>query len=134
MSKKYFSRKYLKLLTLESLLEVLNDSDDSKNDKLMIHTANGIYIGTLVLDAPNDGSENKQYSSILNSFEKAYLSNLENYENENENQDEDIIILEENPISITLKDVEIITSGKNINMPFAIIFIDQIIGFSLGHI
>ena len=61
-----------------------------------------------------------------------YLNALNNYEN-NDMSDE-IERISENSISITLEDVEVMTSFKLINLPFVEIFVDQIIGFSLGSI
>ena len=61
-----------------------------------------------------------------------HLNNLESYENSDKFSE--IEKVTENPISIILENVEVITSGKTITLPFVEIFIDQIIGFALGSI
>lgn len=134
MSKKYFSNKYSKIYTLNLVSDALNNTqkNDSKNNKLMIHTANGIYIGTLKEQVDYDNLEVQADDDIFTIYRKMHLQNLKNYENSDEFSE--IEKVSENPISIILENVEVITSGKTISLPFVEIFIDQIIGFALGSI
>ena len=131
MSKRFFSRKHSKIITIDSIVKALNESSMSE-DKLMIHTANGIYIGILQDYVEPNNLELQDEDDVLTSFDKIYLSTLEKFEAKPKAEDNIDVI--ENPISIKLKDVQLLTSGNTINMPFAIIFVDQIIGFSTGHI
>ncbi len=131
MIKKYFSNKYSKIFTLNALLKTLNEAPNS-NSKLMIHTSNGIYIGKLKEQVDYDNLDIQEHDDILTIYRKMYLNALNNYEN-NDMSDE-IERISENSISITLEDVEVMTSFKLINLPFVEIFVDQIIGFSLGSI
>lgn len=132
MSKKFFSRKYSKILTFASMAETFNESCDEHKNKLMIHTANGIYLGNLKHMPKLDNLDIQKNDDMLTCFYKIYSSGLDKYENSNEyNPNAELI---ENPITIELEDVELITSGKTINMPFVSIFVDQIVGISLGNV
>lgn len=131
MIKKYFSNKYSKIFTMNTLSETLNEAQNS-NNKLMIHTANGIYVGKLKEQEDYDNLDIQKNDDILTAYRKMYLNALNNYENSDKS--DKIERISENSISITLEDVEIITSVKSINLPFVEIFVDQIIGFSLGSI
>lgn len=131
MIKKYFSNKYSKIFTLNALLKTLNEAPNS-NSKLMIHTANGIYIGKLKEQVDYDNLDIQEHDDILTIYRKMYLNALNNYENSDKS--DEIERISENSISITLEDVEVMTSFKSINLPFVEIFVDQIIGFSLGSI
>lgn len=128
---KYFSKKYSKIQVLNSILSSLNESE-SDTDKLLIHTANGIYQGTLRNSSIVSDAAIETNDDILTCFDKMYQSALNTYENSDTAKDN--VTVSENPISIELEDVELLTSLKTIHMPFAIIFVDQIIGFSIGHI
>ena len=128
--KKYFSKKYSKIQVLNSILSSLNKSE-SDTDKLLIHTANGIYQGTLRDSTILSDTEIKANDDILTCFDKMYQSALNTYEI-SDNAKDNIAISD--PISIELENVELFTSLKTIHMPFAIIFVDQIIGFSIGHV
>ena len=125
----YFSKKVSKIQTLNSILTACNANSASKN-KLIIHTADGIYQGTLRKQPHLDNYTIKADDDILTCYEKQYLSSLKDYENSDSSK-KDIEILE-NPITIVLEDVDIIAGIKNIHMPFVFIFVDQIIGFSMG--
>lgn len=129
--KKYFSKRFSKIQTLNSILEALNESENHK-DKLIIHTANGLYQGTLRNTSILTDTTIKEKDDILTCFDKMYQSALKTYEN-SDNAKNDIEI-SENPISIELENVDVLTSLKTIHMPFAIIFVDQIIGISIGHL
>ena len=129
--KKYFSKKYSKIQVLNSILSSLNKSE-SDTDKLLIHTANGIYQGTLRDSTILSDTEIKANDDILTCFDKMYQSALNTYEISDNAKDN--IAISENPISIELENVELFTSLKTIHMPFAIIFVDQIIGISIGHV
>lgn len=131
MAKKYYSNKYFKIFTLNALAKILNETQGTEN-KLMIHTANGIYIGTLKEHTDYENLDVQDGDDALTIYRKMYLKNQDTYENSNPVNEVEKI--SENPISITLENVEIITSGKSITLPFVDIFVDQIIGFSLGLI
>lgn len=125
----YFSKKMSKIQTLNLILSACN-TDGSDNNKLIITTANGIYQGTLRKNQNLDDYTLKTDDDILTCYEKQYLSSLEEYEKSDSSKKD--IEISENPIAIVLEDVDIITSVKNIHMPFVFIFVDQIIGFSIG--
>lgn len=124
--KKYFSKKFFKIQTINTILNSLNDTKSTK-DKLIIHTATGLYQGTLRNCHQPDDITIKDGDDFLTCFDKLYISSLRNYENS------DNIEISENPITIELEDVDIITSVKSIHVPFVVIFVDQIIGVSVGH-
>lgn len=132
MIKKYFSRKYSKIFTLDALSKTLNETQNT-NNQLIIHTANGIYIGTLKEQVDYDNLDIQEGDDLLTIYRKMYIKSLCNYENSDKSSE--IEKISENSISMTLENVEVITSsGKSINLPFVEIFVDQIIGFSLGSI
>lgn len=128
----YFSKKFSKIQTLNLILTACNTSNTNSNakNKLIIHTADGIYQGTLREQPHLDDYTIKDDDDVLTCYEKQYFSSLANYE-KSDVPTKDIEI-SENPIAIVLEDVDIITSVKNIHMPFVFIFVDQIIGFSMG--
>ena len=129
LSKKYFSTKYSKIFTLNALLKTYNETQQS-NNKLIIHTANGIYVGTLKEQVNYNNFDIQDDDDLITIFRKSYLKALDNYENSEEAHI--IEKIEENPISITLENVELITSVNTMHLTFVEIFIDQIVGFSLG--
>ncbi len=131
MIKKYFSNKYSKIFTLNALSKTLNEAQNTNNE-LMIHTSNGIYIGTLKEQVDYDNLDIQKDDDLLTIYRKMYLKSLSNYESSGKSSE--IEKISENSISITLENVEVITSGKSITLPFVEIFVDQIIGFSLGSI
>lgn len=131
MIKKYFSKKYSKIFTLNALSKTLNETQNT-NNQLIIHTANGIYLGTLKEQVDYDNLEIQKDNDLLTIYRKMYLKSLSNYESSDKSSE--IEKIPENSISITLENVKVITSGKSIDLPFVEIFVDQIIGFSLGSI
>lgn len=131
MIKKYFSKKYSKIFTLNALSKTLNETQNT-NNQLIIHTANGIYLGTLKEQVDYDNLEIQKDDDLLTIYRKMYLKSLSNYESSDKSSE--IEKIPENSISITLENVKVITSGKSIDLPFVEIFVDQIIGFSLGSI
>lgn len=128
--KKYFSNKFVKISCLNSFMNVINDTVEKPN-KLIVHTANGIYIGTLKVYDDSENYEVKDNDDILTTYHKLYLKTIDNIEIDKDNKVERVL---ENPISITLENVEIFSSNVRTNLPFVEIFIDQIIGISLGSI
>ena len=131
MIKKYFSKKYSKIFTLNALSKTLNETQNT-NNQLIIHIANGIYLGTLKEQVDYDNLEIQKDDDLLTIYRKMYLKSLSNYESSDKSSE--IEKIPENSISITLENVKVITSGKSIDLPFVEIFVDQIIGFSLGSI
>lgn len=128
--KKYFSNKYVKISCLNSLIKVLNDTTDLKEpNKLIIHTANGIYLGTLKRYDDSENYEIFNDDDIMTAYHKTYLKTLKETE-----IDKDVEHVIENPITITLEDVKVISSNLTTNLPYVDIFIDQIIGISFGSI
>ena len=128
--KKFFSRKYSKIQIINSILSALKKSGSS-TDKLIIHTSNGIYQGVLKEPIKFSDTTVTENDDILTCFDKMYQSSLAAYENSDDSKNN--IEISENPLTIELEDVDVFTSFKKVKMPFAIIFIDQIIGFSIGH-
>ena len=132
MSKKFFSRKYNKILIYNELVKAENKASDNANAKLIIHTSNGLYLGKLKRPNSSNDTEIKENDDILTIASKMYLSALENYDKSLDSK-ADVEVME-NPISIDLEDVELITSGKPVKLPFVSIFVDKIIGVSFGSI
>ncbi len=131
MIKKYFSKKYSKIFVLNGLLETVNKTQNVDN-KLIIHTANGIYIGNLKEQVDYDNLDFQEEDDLLTIYRKMYLKCLSDYENNDKSSKLEEI--SENSLSITLEDVKVISNSNSINLPFIEIFVDQIIGFSLGSI
>ena len=131
--KRYLSNKFIKINCLNSLLKVLNDkvSSEEKLNKLVIHTANGIYIGTLKEPIDSTNYEVTDEDDILNVYHKVLYEQIDKAE---DNMADEIERVSENPITITLENVELHSNNVIIHLPFIEIFIDQIIGISLGSI
>ena len=128
--KKYFSRKLAKISSFDYFVKATNEVEEKSKDMLIIHTANGLYQGQLKPTENFSNNEITEGEDILTCIRKLYLSSLEDYySNDSSNID-----LQENPLTIELENVTLFTSGKDVSMPFVSIFIDQIIGISLGHI
>ena len=127
---KYFSKKFSKIQVLNSILDSLNESV-SKKHKLIIPTANGLYSGKLKNFHDFDYSNINKSDDILTCYRKMYLSSLDKYESSDNSND---IEISENSITIELEDVELITSMKTVRLPFVSLFVDQIIGISLGSL
>lgn len=125
--KTFFSRKYCKIYSYDTVVKAQNKNVGNR-DKLIIHTANGLYQGTLRLPEELKDYEVQEGDDILTVVKKLYLDTIDATDTN------DSIEISENPIAIDLEDVTLFTSMKNINMPFVSIFIDQIIGISIGHI
>ena len=128
---KVFSKKFCKIQVLNSMLESLNNSDNQKNS-LIVHTSNGLYIGKLRNFDNSEDFDIKDNDDTLTCYRKLYLSSLNDYKNSYSSTN--IEIPEENPLTIELEDVSIITGMKTITLPFVSIFIDQIIAVSFGKI
>ena len=130
--KKYFSNKYVKINSLNSLTKAVNDSSNlEKPNKLIILTANGIYMGTLREPIDSEDYEIKNNDDMITMYRKLYLSVIDKTEN---SEDKDVERVSENPITITLENVEIRNNFGITKLSFVDIFIDQIIGISLGSI
>lgn len=130
MSKKVFSRKYLKLITIDSIVKATNNS--SCKNKLLVHTSNGIYIGNLRNQVEYDNTEIEENDDTLTCFNKLYLSSLEKYEADKKSKE--IPEISENFVTIELEDVQLVNGASRVNMPFVELFVDQIIGFSIGSL
>lgn len=128
MPKKVFSRKYVKIISFNTLAQASN-AQHSSNSKIMIHTSVGIYVGKLKEQVDCENLDFQDNDDPLTNFNKIYLRLLENYENSDELEE-----LKENSLSIELEDVELITSSRTISLPFVEIFTDQIIGISVGSV
>lgn len=124
--KKFFSRKYARILAYNEIVNAQNETSDN-HDKLLIHTANGLYEGYLKIPEEYKSLELNKDDSIPSAVRKLYLTILDNSDNTQGTE------VNENPITIDLENVTLYTSMKNINIPFVSIFIDQIIGISIGH-
>lgn len=126
--KKFFSRKLARVISFNDFVEASNKSSNSK-DMLIIHTANGLYQGNLKPTQNFENSELAHGDDILTAIRKIYLSTIEAYSKKSDDSIEEIF---ENPITIDLEDVTLITSTGKISLPFVSIFVDQIIGISIG--
>ena len=125
------TNKYSKIFCMNTMIKALNELQNN-NDKLIVHTANGIYVGTL-RDFPDyDNLEIQEGDDLLTIYKKTYLKASDAYEHSEECSELEKV--EENPISITLENVTVLTSNRPVNLPFVEIFIDQIIGVSVGSI
>lgn len=129
--KKYLSKKYTKISILNSLSKTINTTRNEDN-KLIIHTANGMYIGTLKEDINYENIEVKEDDDLLTVYRKIYLKTINDYENSD--MPDRLNEISENHLSITLENVELITNMKTISLSFVEIFIDEIIGLSIGTI
>lgn len=118
-----FSKKFLKLITMGSLI------DNSNNNKFIVHTSNGIYVGKL-RNTEYDNSEVTENDDTLTCFNKVYKKALKNYEASEKSKI--FPEISENYATIELEDVQYINGTAHINMPFVELFVDQIVGFSLG--
>lgn len=124
--KRIFSRKYLKILAFDTIAKATNEKNSNNTTKLLIHTANGIYQGDLKETEEFSNYDLSDSDDILTLYNKTYLTMLEN------SNDTNLEKMPENPLSIDLENVTLTTSLKSISMPFVTIFLDQIIGFSIG--
>lgn len=129
--KKYHSKKYTKISILNSLSKTINTTRNEDN-KLIIHTANGMYIGTLKENINYENIEVKEDDDLLTVYRKIYLKTINDYENSD--MLDRLNEISENHLSITLENVELITNMKTISLSFVEIFIDEIIGLSIGTI
>ncbi len=124
--KNFFSRKYARIFAYNEIVDAQKKTSSNHN-KLIIHTADGLYEGYLKLPEEYKSLELDKDDDFLTAARKLYLSILENPDNVKGTE------VNENPITIDLEDVTLYTSMRNISLPFVSIFIDQIIGISLGH-
>lgn len=135
------SNKLLKIHSYNFFLESANRSIKGDKNELIIFTANGTYRGKLKKYESDEVMKNlsnsikikeydekKDYSSLirlayLDYAEKAYSELSQDYPFDN-------------GITITLEDVTLTSTGLKgeMTMPFVDIFVDQIIGVSLGSI
>lgn len=127
--KKFFSRKFARVLVYNTIIKTEENSNYDIKDMLIIHTANGLYQGKLKDSENYSDYEVIKGDDVLTIVRKLYLSSLDK-RSEIEDDAEEFL---ENPLTIDLEDVTLITSGKNIKMPFVSIFVDQIIGISIGR-
>lgn len=133
------SNKLLKIHSHGSFVDVSN-KDNNNHNQIIIFTADGIYRGNLKIYESDEVMGNlsnkakleeylkkEDYASIirltyLDSIEKSYSSSSQDH-------------LFDNGITITLENVTLNSSAlKNeITLPFVDIFVDQIIGISIGE-
>lgn len=98
-------------------------------DKLMIHTANGIYAGNLKEPISYTDCTAQEGDDISTIAHKTYQSFISESDILKEKE-----LVSENPITIELEDVTLITSNQKIFIPSVEIFVDQIIGFAIGSL
>lgn len=130
MTKQIFSRKYVKLLSMDIIRESL-DKANGHNNKLIIHTANGIFTGKLKKVSDIEDTQLLENDDAFTCYRKLYVSNVDKYFAEDSKKFDEFI---ENPITITLEDAELRGPLTNIKLPFVEIFVDQIISFSVGSV
>lgn len=127
--KKFFSRKLARVFACNEVIKTEENSGYTAKDMLIIHTANGLYQGKLK-DAVNYlDYEISKGDDVLTIIRKLYLSILDKHSKIQDDTEEFF----ENPLTLDLEDVTLITGGKDIKMPFVSIFVDQIIGVSIGR-
>lgn len=129
----YFSLKKVTMNVLASMQDAISHVCESSSVKVMILTANGTYMGTIVTELATldnylipQGSGFEMDMTIINDHRNKALLDVES-----EGQE---ISFVDNGAIIYLKDAETIPITKDgtvIKFPYLIIFVDQIIGFSL---
>jgi hypothetical protein len=115
---------------VDSANKSITDKQDEKN-KIIIHTACGIYMGTLKSEYENDLKKSltdKDYPSTIkciytNILEDAYSKVTQK-------------VPYDNGTTITLEDVVLKSTSSNVTlkMSFVDIFVDQIIAVSMGSL
>ncbi len=95
-----------------------------ERNQLIVYTAAGVFAGTPVLEAPQNGSDiGTALFSLIENCSADYRS---------ENHIPDGQLLDGNDGAILLSDVTLISGQSRINIPTLAIFFDQIIGISIG--
>ena len=95
----------------------------------MIHTANGIYVGDFKEPINYDNFDFKNGDDVFTIAHKSYQSLVSKDDMPNQME-----VYTENPLTIQLTNVKLITSNIPISIPSVEIFVDQIIGFSAGSL
>lgn len=105
---------------------ILPEIEGLENNKFIVYTAAGTFIGTPV----NTEKENDSNSTnLIRSFTKNIA---EDYRKDNNIPDDQP--LDGNDGCFLLSDVTLITGNSRSNIPILAIFFDQVIGISIGNI
>lgn len=133
------SNKLLKVNSYASFSRIFNESIEENSNELIIFTANGMYRGKLKIFDSDEIMKNlsneqklKEYiekNDYASMIRLTYLDYAEKtYSESDQNKPFD------NGITITLEDVTLTPTGLRgeVTMPFVDIFVDQIIGVSIG--
>ncbi len=105
----------------------LATTDELGNNNLILLTATGIISGKAIQDVPED-----QDLSSDDVMSKISLEIAKQYRADNGIGDDES--LTGNDGFICLKDVQIISGTKTINLPFLTVFYDEVIATTLGNI
>lgn len=130
MTKKLFSKKNSKLLSMDIIRESLNKAN-GRNNKLIIYTAAGIFTGKIQKSSNIEDTKILEQDTPITCYRKLYTSNVNEYFDKYSKEFDEVA---ENPITITLEDAEFNGPLANINLPFVEIFLDQIIAFTVGSV
>lgn len=98
--------------------------EDLKNNNLILFTTSGIISGKLLLES-TENSNNKVFSDIVEDVINTYRS---------DNSLDELKPLNDNDGFLMMENVVIFESNRSINMPFMIVFFDQITGISIGNL
>lgn len=109
-------------------MSIIPDIKELENNNLILTTPAGIICGKLISE-----EEVQDGTSIQSAFAKLCVSVKEDYFKETSSEKTDV---SDNDGYIFLKDVKIKSTSTNMvtNVPFMIVFYDQIIGVSIGSI
>lgn len=120
-----FKKELIKKISTLTLLDEFN------NSKVIIVSAFGVITGKLCIPPSDDEIKGKQIGNdiILTKLTKKFV---DDYKKEFDIPNE--VSLKDNDGSISLAEVSIKTSGNTINMPHLNVFVDQIIGITIGNI
>lgn len=101
------------------------------NNKIILHTSNGTILGIPIFsdqelsDTFDQEKIHEGMTILTHNLIDAYKK--DNYKNQEDKlSDEDSVLL--------LKDVTIIGNGNRYNSPFLVLFVNEIIGLSIGNI
>ena len=95
------------------------------NNNVIIMTSAGTYSGKLISNEDDDSEIALPFANALSELADRYRQ--DNHIDKN-------TLLDGNDGYLILKDVQLRTNGPIINMPFVVLFFDQIVGISIGNV
>lgn len=96
-----------------------------EQNKLIVYTAAGAFVGTPLLEETNDNNIIEALYSLISNAAKGY---------KNENNIPDDQMLDGNDGCFLMSDVALIKGQSRTSIPVVAIFYDQVIGISIGNI